>query len=87
MATVPAYAPNPERGSEMTKLILEREPESDLAAVVADYNGNISRLQAAVRRAKGHGKTLRQVVRTAEAAGAPRSLIGLIRAIYKQEAA
>ena len=71
----------------MTKLILESEPEPDLAAVVAGYNGDIGQLQAAVRRAKAGGRTLRQVVQTVERAGAPAELIGLIRAIYKQEAA
>jgi len=70
----------------MTKLILESEPEPDLAAVVAGYNGDIGQLQAAVRRAKAGGRTLRQVAETARAAGAPASLVELIRAIYKQEA-
>ncbi len=70
----------------MTKLILESEPEPDLAVVVAGYNGDIGQLQAAVRRAKAGGRTLRQVVQTAEGAGAPTGLVGLIRAIYKQEA-
>ena len=69
----------------MTKLILESEPEPDLAAVVTGYNGDIGQLQAAVRRAKADGRTLRQVVQTAERAGARAGLIGLIRAIYKQE--
>ena len=86
-ATVPAYAPNPERGNDMTRLILESEPEPDLAAVVAGYNGDIGRLQEAVRRARAYGQTLRQVAETARAAGAPASLVGLIRAIYKQEVA
>ena len=70
----------------MTKLILENEPEPDLSAVVAGYNGDIGQLQAAVWRAKAGGKALRQVVQTAEAAGAPAGLVGLIRAIYKEEA-
>ena len=69
----------------MAKLILESEPEPDLAAVVTGYNGDIGQLQAAVRRAKTQGQKLRQVVQTAERAGAPVKLIGLIRAIYKQE--
>ncbi|MBX7251072.1 MAG: hypothetical protein K1X50_03745 [Candidatus Promineofilum sp.] len=69
----------------MAKLILESEPEADLAAVVAGYNSDIGQLQAAVRRAKAGGRTLRQVVQTAERAGATAELIGLIRAIYKQE--
>ena len=69
----------------MAKLILESEPEPDLTAVVTGYNGDIGQLQAAVRRAKTHGQKLRQVVQTAERAGAPVKLIGLIRAIYKQE--
>lgn len=69
----------------MTKLILESEPEPDLAAVIAGYNGDTGQLQAAVRRAKAGGRTLRQVVQTAERAGATAELIGLIRAIYKQE--
>ena len=56
------YAPNSEWGTEMTKLILESEPEPDLAAVVAGYSGDISQLQAAVRRAKAAGQTLQQVV-------------------------
>ena len=71
----------------MAKLILESEPEPDLTAVVTGYNGDIGQLQAAVRRAKAQGQTLRQVVRTAATAGAPPKLISLIRAIYKQEAA
>ena len=71
----------------MTKLILENEPEPDLAAVVAGYNGDIGQLQAAVRRAKAQGRTLRQVVRTVATAGASPNLISLIRAIYKQEGA
>ena len=71
----------------MTKLILESEPEPDLAAVVAGYSGDIGRLQEAVRRAKANGRTLRQVVRTAATAGAPPNLISLIRATYKQEGA
>jgi hypothetical protein len=71
----------------MTKLILESEPEPDLAAVVAGYNGDTGQLQAAVRRAKAQGQTLRQVVRTAKRCGAAAGLIGLIRALYKQEAA
>ena len=71
----------------MNKLILESEPEPDLAAVVAGYNGDISRLQEAVRWARADGWTLRQVAETARAAGAPASLVRLIRAIYKQEAA
>ena len=71
----------------MAKLILESEPEPDLAAVVTGYNGDIGQLQAAVRRAKAQGQTLRQVVRTAATAGAPPNLISLIRAIYKQETA
>ena len=71
----------------MTRLILESEPEPELAAVVSGYNGDIGRLQEAVRRAKAQGRTLRQVVKTAKATGAPASLIGLIRAIYRQEAA
>ena len=71
----------------MTKLILESEPEPDLAAVVTGYNGDIGQLQAAVRRAKANGRTLRQIVQTAERAGATAELIGLIRAIYKQEGA
>ena len=71
----------------MAKLILESEPEPDLTVVVTGYNGDIGRLQAAVRRAKAGSRTLRQIVQTAERAGAPAELIGLIRAIYKQEAA
>ena len=71
----------------MTKLILESEPEPDLAAVVTGYNGDIGQLQAAVRPAKAGGQTLRQVAETARAAGAPPNLISLIRAIYKQEGA
>jgi hypothetical protein len=71
----------------MTRLILESEPEPDLAAVVTGYSGDIGQLQAAVKRAKADGQTLRQVLQTAKAAGAPASLIGLICAIYKQEAA
>ena len=71
----------------MTKLILESEPEPDLAAVVASYNGDIGQLQEAVRRAKAQGRTLRQIVQTANRAGTPASLIGLIRALYEQEAA
>jgi|CXWK01.1.fsa_nt_gi hypothetical protein len=71
----------------MTRLILENEPQLDLAAVVAGYNGDIGRLQEAVRRARAYGQTLRQVAETARAAGAPASLVGLIRAIYKQEVA
>ena len=71
----------------MTRLILENEPQLDLAAVVAGYNGDIGRLQEAVRRAKASGRTLHQVAETARAAGAPPRLVGLIRAIYKQEAA
>ena len=71
----------------MTKLILESEPEPDLTAVVTGYNGDIGQLQAAVRRAKAQGQTLRQVVRTAATAGAPPKLISLIRALYKQEGA
>ena len=74
-------------GNDMSKLILESEPEPDLAAVVASYNGDIGQLQAAVRRAKAQGQTMRQVTQTATVAGASPSLIGLIRAIYKQEAA
>ena len=70
----------------MTKLILENEPEPDLAAIVAGYNGDIGRLQEAVRRAKAGGQTLRQVVQTAATAGAPPNLISLIRDTYKQEA-
>ena len=70
----------------MTRLILESEPEPDLAAVVAGYNGDIGRLQEAVRRAKAQGRTLRRIVQTAKRAGAPASLIGLIRTIYKKEA-
>jgi hypothetical protein len=86
-AAVPAYALNPERDSDMTKLILESEPEPDLRAVVAGYNGDIAQLQSAVRRAKAQGRTLRQVAATAAEAGAPPGLVGLIRAIYKEEAA
>ena len=71
----------------MTKLILESEPEPDLAAVVAGYNGNIGQLQEVVHQAKAQGQTLRQVVRTAERASAPAGLIDLIRAIYKEAAA
>lgn len=71
----------------MTKLILESEPEPDLTAVVTGYNGDIGQLQAAVCRARAGGQTLRQIVQTAERAGAPAELIGLIRAIYKQEGA
>ena len=71
----------------MAKLILESEPEPDLAAVVTGYNGDIGQLQAAVCRARAGGQTLRQVIRMVERAGAPASLIGLIRAIYKQETA
>jgi hypothetical protein len=71
----------------MARLILESEPEPDLAAVVAGYSGDIGQLRAAVRRARAGGQTLRQVVQTAERASAPASLVGLIRAIYKQEAA
>ena len=71
----------------MTKLILESEPEPDLAAVVTGYNGDIGQLQEAVCRAKAHGQTLRQIVQSAKRAGAPAGLIDLIRAIYKQEAA
>jgi len=71
----------------MAKLILESEPEPDLTAVVTGYNGDIGQLQAAVRRAKAQGQTLRQVVRTAATAGAPPKLISLIRALYKQEGA
>ena len=71
----------------MAKLILESEPEPDLAAVVTGYNGDIGQLQAAVCRARAGGQTLRQVIRMVERAGAPASLIGLIRAIYKEEAA
>lgn len=67
----------------MTRLILESEPEPDLEAVVAGYRGDIGQVQAAVRRAKASGQTLQQVVQTAEAAGAPADLVGLIRAIYK----
>ena len=74
-------------GNHMSKLILESEPEPDLAAAVAGYNGDIGQLQAAVRRAKAGGQTPRQVAQTARAAGASPSFIGLIRAIYKQEAA
>ena len=69
----------------MTKLILESEPEPDLAAVVTGYNGDIGQLQAAVRRAKADGRTLRQVVQTAERARAPAGPIGAIPALYKQE--
>ena len=71
----------------MAKLILESEPEPDLTAVVTGYNGDIGQLQAAVRRAKAQGQTLRQVVRTVATAGAPPKLISLIRALYKQEGA
>jgi len=71
----------------MAKLILESEPEPDLTAVVTGYNGDIGQLQAAVRRAKSNGRTLREVVQMAKAVGAPPNLISLIRAIYKQEAA
>ena len=71
----------------MARLILESEPEPDLAAVVAGYNGNIGQLQEAVRRAKAQGRTLRQIVQTTKRAGTPASLIGLIRAIYEQEGA
>ena len=71
----------------MTKLILENEPEPDLSAVVAGYNGNIGQLQAAVCRARAGGQTLRQIVQTAKRAGATAGLTDLIRAIYKQEAA
>ena len=74
-------------GNDMSKLILESEPEPDLATVVAGYNGDIGRLREAVRRAKAQGQTPRQVTQTARAAGAPPSLVGLIRAIYQQEAA
>lgn len=71
----------------MTKLILESEPEPDLKTVLAGYNGDIAQLHAAVRQAKAQGQTLRQVAATAGEAGAPPGLVGLIRAIYKQEAA
>ena len=71
----------------MTKLILESEPEPDLAAVVAGYSGDIDQLQGVVRLARASGQTLRQVVQTADRAGAPAGLIDLIRAIYKREAA
>jgi len=70
----------------MTRLILESEPEPDLATVIAGYSGDIGQLGAAVRRARARGQTLRQVVQTAERAGAPTGLLGLIRAIYKEEA-
>ena len=71
----------------MTKLILESEPQPDLESVVAAYNGDIAQLQQAVRRAKAQGQTLRQVIEAAGRAGATPGLAGLIRAIYKQEAA
>ena len=71
----------------MAKLILESEPEPDLADVVAGYNGDIGQLQAAVRQAKAGGRTLRQIVQTAERASATAGLINLIRAIYRQEGA
>lgn len=74
-------------GSDMSKLILESDPEPDLAAIVAGYDGDIGQLRAAVRRAKAQGRMPRQLAQTARAAGASPSLVGLIRAIYKQEAA